>query len=169
MMKIKHGEFIIVPYDSVTKNGIYLEHLNTFEESYEGPFALVYEPSGKAVDNERGTPYRYKDLRSAKEDADHLSHEINRGHDFSVCGGVVKPSEDALLKKVLENIQGHVTRAATGILFEGEVDLNGQKVEFAFHEGTCSVSYQRELPDGTVEDHNVDLEIVVEVTNHEAY
>ena len=70
--------FTVVPYDSVTLNGLYLRHLNT--QSHPVGLALI-APNGKAIDGEGGRPYYYGTLPKAENDAKRL----NEQDDYSTC------------------------------------------------------------------------------------
>jgi len=65
----KLHEFIAVPFEAVTQNGIYLRNLNT---GSPGAFALV-GPNMRAVHDEDGRPYFYRSLRACINDADKLT------------------------------------------------------------------------------------------------
>lgn len=60
--------FRAVPRDAVTLNGIALPQLNTMVEPYRGYWHLI-APNGRAVDNDDGRPYLYRDISEAKDDA----------------------------------------------------------------------------------------------------
>ena len=66
------GELTAVPYDTVTVNGHYMRRLNERDEPYDHHWALI-APNGRAIDDEDGRPYLYRDFGKASEDAGNLA------------------------------------------------------------------------------------------------
>lgn len=80
-------DFLIVPFESICKNGLYLEELNKKHEN-EAKFFCLVAPNGYVVDNQYELPYRYSSVEEAVEEAEYLMS----CQDYSTCGGVCRPS-----------------------------------------------------------------------------
>jgi len=63
--------FRAVPRDAVTLNGMPLSQLNTMTEPYDGYWHLI-APNNRAIDDENGRPYLYRDITEAEKDAKKL-------------------------------------------------------------------------------------------------
>lgn len=71
--------FRALPYRAVTLNGRPILQL-AIDDSYDGPWVLI-APNGRAIDNDRGTPYVYMNLEEVREDVGRLL-EMS---DYSTC------------------------------------------------------------------------------------